>query len=105
MDTEQDQEQVDFRSQVQRASEDEAVPMIYFNGFSCGTGPGDVTVILIRNEKPVALLNTSFTLAKTLATKLGGVMEGFEDVTSNKIMTTDDVAKAMREKQGESESK
>ena len=104
MDTKEGQEEVDFQGQMQSVLEDDAVPQIYFNGFSCATSPGDVTMILARNGKPVALLNSSFTLAKTLATKLSGVMEGFEDVTSNKIMTTDDVTKAMGENQGESET-
>ncbi len=64
---------------------------IYFNGFVNAIGIGDVTIVLERNGKAVAVLNTSYTVAKTLAEKLGGLIKNLEEASGKEIMTTDNV--------------
>lgn len=64
---------------------------LYGNGFSLMAGNADVCLILQQNGKPVAAVNMSFTLAKTLAKKLGGLIEQIENNTNHTIMVTDEV--------------
>jgi len=76
----------------------EDIPNIYFNGFANTVGSGDVLIVLENNGKPVAVLNTSFTVAKTLVAKLNATLQHLETATKNKIMTTDDVQGALSSK-------
>lgn len=71
------------------------IPNIYFNGFVVSTGLGDFLISLEKNGKPVAILNASYTVSKTLIEKLGGVLNTLEEKTKNKIMTIDDIEKSL----------
>jgi hypothetical protein len=77
--------------QVKLAINDDSLPQIYFNGFSIATTSGDAILVLKLNEKPIAVLNTSYTLAKTLLVKMGGVLTKYESSTQETILTTDEV--------------
>lgn len=81
-----------FQRQMRQALEDPEIPRIHFNGFINSMGGGDVLLVLQQNEKPVAVLNASFTVAKTLAKLLGEMIENLETKTGNTIMTTDEIA-------------
>lgn len=85
------EKQQTIEEQIKNALEDKETPTIYFNGFITSVGVGDVMVILNRADKPVAILNMSYTLAKTLAEKLGGCIAAIEQESGNTIMTTDDI--------------
>ncbi len=76
------------------ALNDPEVPKIYANGFSNGLGVGDVTIVFQLGLKPVAMVNVSFTVAKTLAQKINSMILNLENDTGNTIMTTDEIAKA-----------
>lgn len=90
----------------QNAIQNVQVPKIYANGFANAVGQGDTTTVLQQNGVPVAVLNLSFTVAKTLAKKLGGIITEFEQQTGNTIMTTDECASALsREKAKKSGTK
>lgn len=65
---------------------------IYFNGFVNALGTGDIIIVLLRNNRPVAALNASYTTAKTLTQKLGYLVAQLEEKTGNTIMTTDNVS-------------
>lgn len=80
-----------IEEQIKNALADVEIPNIYFNGFINSVGMGDVMLVLTRSGKPVATLNMSYTLAKTLAEKLGGVVATIEQKSGNTIMTTDDI--------------
>jgi hypothetical protein len=80
------------------------VPDVYFNGFSVTVGTGDVFVVLKLNNKPVHTLHTSFTVAKTLAQKLGSIVEVLEQRTGRTIMTTDYVAETLGGRPDEDDS-
>lgn len=71
---------------------DPSVPQLYFNGFLNATSNGDVLIIVVRNTKPIAVLNASYTIAKTLGKKLNELIEQFESQTDHKIMEMDYVA-------------
>lgn len=68
---------------------------IYFNGFTCGVGIGDISIVLQRNNESVAVLNTSYTVAKTLVEKLNGLIKNLENRANTTILTTDQIVEAM----------
>lgn len=75
-------------------------PKIYFNGFVNIIGAGDILMVLEKNGKPAAVINTSYSVAKTLALKLNGLIQQLEHATDNKIMTTDHIDKAFKGQRG-----
>lgn len=79
----------------ENAFQDPEIPHIYANGFINAHGNGDVVILLQQNSKPAAVLNLSFTMAKSLALKLGETIKNIEDASGTIIMTTDDIARAL----------
>ena len=71
------------------------IQRIYANGFVSATGVGDITILLQNSGKPITILNLSYTVAKTLAIRLGALISQLEDSTGNTIMTTDDINKSL----------
>lgn len=67
----------------------------YFNGFSMAIGMGDVVIALQLNGRPTLLLNTSYTVAKTMAEGLATLIGELEHKTGTTIMTTQVVAAAL----------
>jgi hypothetical protein len=86
--TKQRAEELNVR--IQKALDTDDIPVIYFNSFVSIINSADVGIFLERNGKPVAILNTSFTSAKTLAVKLNGLIQRLEQ-TGNTIMATEHV--------------
>lgn len=71
------------------------VPQLYVNGFKAGCSTADVFVVIQHNGNDTAVLNMSFTLAKTLAEALDKVIEQLEQKSGQKIMTADTIARAI----------
>ena|SRR5688572_26237371 len=94
-----EEQEKNLQSQIMEALQDETLPVIYFNGFVNTIGSGDVLIILKRHEKPVAVLNVSYSVAKSMATKLGGIIASFEQKIGNVIMTTDEINQKIKEGQ------
>jgi len=65
------------------------VNAIYTNGFKAGLTSGDVFVVLERNGTDLAVLNMSYTTAKTLAQALEALIQGLEITSKQKIMTAE----------------
>lgn len=86
-----------LKERIEKALKDKEIPNIHFNGFINSLGTGDVLIILERNGQPIAVLNTSYTVAKTLSQKLGGIMTVLEQKTGNTIMTVDEIKTKMGE--------
>ena len=74
---------------------------IYFNGYSFAVGAGDVVITLMLQGKPIATLNASYTVCKTLALALNNSMSEFEKLTNHKIMTVDDVKGFIEKSKGQ----
>lgn len=89
----EDSQNLDKR--LNEALKDPQVQRIYANGFINALGIGDVMILLQNSKKPIAVLNLSYTVAKTLAIKLGALISQLEDSTGNTIMTTDDIDRSM----------
>lgn len=77
------------------AIQNTAIPKIYANGFVNALSNGDITIMLQRNGEPIAILNLSFTIAKTLSFKIASMVKDLEEKSANKIMTTDDIQKIL----------
>ncbi len=86
-----------FNNQLKESLESPDIQRIYANGFINAVGNGDVVIVLKNNDKPIATLNLSYTVAKTLSKKLGTTISLLEKNTGNSIMTTDQIEKAMTE--------
>ena len=67
-------------------------PAIYFNGFAMAIATGDVVIALQLNGKPTMVMNTSYTVAKSLAESLSKVIGELEQKTGTTIMTVQTVA-------------
>src|SRR5664279_1609004 len=76
---------------VQAALGDASVPKLYANGFAVGLTNADVVIAFQLQGKPAAILNLSFTLAKTLAQRLSGVVSELEAKLDTKLVTTDKI--------------
>jgi len=77
--------------EINKALGNPEIPRLYSNSFSCALGQGDVVVLFKNGPNPVATLNLSYTMAKTLVIKLQGLISHLESLSGNKIMTSDDI--------------
>ncbi|MBI2433660.1 MAG: hypothetical protein HYV26_12410 [Candidatus Hydrogenedentes bacterium] len=80
------------------AAHNESVPKFYFNGFINALSNGDVVTVLTRNGQPVAVLNSSFTVAKTLSTKISEIIQDLETKTQAPILDADNVDSLIQRK-------
>ena len=69
------------------ASQD--IPHIYTNGGASALRNSDVIMVLERNNSPVAVLNMSYTTAKSLARNLSQLIANLEKKSKQTIMTPD----------------
>lgn len=66
---------------------------IYANGFKAGISASDIFVVLERNGSEIAVLNLSYTVAKSLGMALKTLIEQLEQKSGHEIMTSDEVGK------------
>lgn len=88
-----------IEERVARAINNSEIPQLYANSFVCARGFGDVFCVLEKNGNAQAILNMSYTVAKTLSLKLKALIKELETATGNIIMTTTDVEEKMKEKE------
>ena len=79
-----------FDARIDEALASDA-PKIYFNGYVNNLSTGDVLLVLERSGQPVAVLNMSFTVAKSLSVSLGQLVAQLEAVTGRTMLTTAEV--------------
>src|SRR6188472_1874281 len=88
----------DLNTRVERALASD-VPKIYFNGFVNSLTGGDIVTILEINGRPAAVLNMSFTVAKSLAVGLGQIIGSLEERTDRSMLTSAEIDQAMLRKE------
>lgn len=81
----------DLRKWMQQAFSDPNIPKVYANSFKAGYSISDVYIILERNGTPDAVLNMSYTCAKSLQQSLSRVIAELEQKTNHTIMVIGDV--------------
>lgn len=91
MDPESTENPVDpYEERVQRALQAD-IPLIYANGFVSRMSQGDIMMIMERNAEPVAVINLSYTVTKSLIVSLGQLISKLEEISGREIMTTRDI--------------
>lgn len=93
-----------IQARINAAVQSEDVPKINFNSLITTLGAADVIVILERNGQPVAVLNASYTVAKTLSVLLGNAIAQLEELSGHPIMTTMEVEQFLGARKSDEES-
>jgi hypothetical protein len=75
-----------------------SIPNIYANGFQLGFTNADTQLMLLLSGRPVAVVNFSYTLAKSISEKLGKLVEEWEKKTGHTLQTTESIDKAFAAK-------
>jgi hypothetical protein len=70
---------------------DPDVPKLYMNGFVVGKSLSDMFIIAQTASKPLAMIQMSFTTAKTLAEDLSNLIQEFENQTGQKLLSMRDI--------------
>jgi hypothetical protein len=88
---------------MEKVHSDPSLERIYTNGFAVGLTNADVMLVLQLTGQPQKVVHMSFTLAKTLAQRLGRVVSEFEDALATELVTTEkiDLAFAKRKERGD----
>lgn len=92
------QDAVQAQARIKAALE-AGVPQIYFNGFAAALSTGDITAVVERNGQPTAILNMSFTVAKSFSVALGGVIAALETLASRDMLTTTDLERVFQQEE------
>ena len=74
-----------------RQAQDVGAPNLYANGFTNLVSGADICSVLTRNGRVEAVLNLSFTSAKTLSIALGQLVSEIESKSNRDLMTVEDV--------------
>ena len=82
--------------EILEALHSDTVPKMYTNGFAIILGNSDVNIVWQQHGKLVGVSQMSFTLAKTLVQKLGGVILELEQATEHDFLTTDEIDKTKK---------
>ncbi|OGO36237.1 MAG: hypothetical protein A2W35_10240 [Chloroflexi bacterium RBG_16_57_11] len=80
-----------FEEQLRKGLELPPENRYYFNGYTISISPPDFVIVLKYNDQPIAYLNTSHTIAKTLAKVMTNIITGFENKTKQHIFTLDEI--------------
>jgi len=67
---------------------------IYANSFTVGFTNADTQLVLLLSGRPVAIVNFSYTLAKTISEKLAKLVDDWEKKTGQPLQTTESIDKA-----------
>ena len=76
------------------------MPRIYANGFALAQSASDVTVVMLHNNNPAAMLSMSYISAKSLLVDLGKLLEGLEAVLKQPILTINEISEEMTKTKG-----
>lgn len=92
-----------FQARINAAFQSD-VPKISFNSLITTLGTADVVVVLERNGQPVAVLNASYTVAKSLSVLLGNAIAQLEELSGHPILTTMEVEQLLAARRPKEES-
>ena len=81
------QEQAKMQKMIEEVMASEQIINIYGNAFICFNTNADMGIIIQKNNKAIAIINLSYSTAKTLGEKLTNMVRDFEKTTDHTIMT------------------
>ena len=80
------------------AMADPSTARLYANGFTLGLTNADAYIVLQQFGRPIAVVNMSYTLLKTLSEKLQTMVADWEAKTGETLQTTDSIDQAYETK-------
>lgn len=86
---------LDIETQLFATAIGAPIVKLYVNGFILGHSMSDVTIVCQTNGTPSAVLNMSFTIAKSLAIEMDKIIKNFEKITDHTLLTIDDIKTKM----------
>ena len=86
------------QQQFERAMELPNDRRLYCNGFTIAIAAPDIAIILLYNNQPIAIVNTSHVTAKSFGVTLAKLLTVFEEQTKQDILTIDEINAAREEK-------
>lgn len=94
-------EESKFQDQTKETFNNPLIPKIYANSYLAGTSSSDAYIILQTNGMPTAVLNMSYTFAKSLQQTLGRMISEFEATTDHEIMVMREIKKKREDKKSQ----
>ena len=95
MSKDKDQEAKQHREAFVKGVGNKDIPHIYTNGFSNALGTGDIATVFQSNGEASAVVNMSYTVAKTYAVTLMKLISEFESATGINIKTTHEIEECL----------
>lgn len=89
-----------LKAQIIQSALAAAVPHIYANGFMVGQTATDMSVVLLTNATPGAVLHMSYGSAKSFVEDLQQAIKSFESATGQTILTIKTAGDAMNKAKG-----
>ncbi len=86
---------IDGPAKLAKALSDRDIPKVYANNFDLALGTGDIAVILKNGQETVAVMNLSYTVAKTLSVKIQELIRVLEERLGHAVMTSDEINKCL----------
>ncbi len=80
------------------------LPQLYANSFTVHLGTGDMLIVMRRNGQQIGTLQVSYTVGKSLAEVISGLIKHLEERTGNEIMTSRFIEGKMKEGDGNAAS-
>ena len=74
------------------------VPLIYANGFAIAQSTADMSIVLMLNGNPAAMLAMSYISVKSLISDLQKAIQNFEEASGQKIKTIAELTPEMDKK-------
>ena len=76
------------------------VPRLYANGLGTATSAADIAVIFLTNDVPTAIINMSWTTAKSLVQDVSKMIDQFEKSSSQQVKDIATIAAEMQKNAG-----
>ncbi len=94
-----DKKNANIQTLMDKAMKDENTPKLYGNNFFIALGTGDVSLLLRNSNKDIAIINLSYTTAKSLSLKLQDIISFLENKSKTKIMTSTEIENMMKKEE------
>jgi len=75
-----------------------SVPLIYTNGFAIAQSTADMSIVLLMNGNPAAMVSMSYISAKSLLPDLQKAIKLFEEASGQTIKTINELTPEMEKK-------
>lgn len=78
------------------------IPSIYANGFGIISSASDLSLVMMINNNPVAVVSVAYTTAKSMMDDIAKALNQYERATKTKVKTINEIAEDLKTVLGES---